>query len=180
MPSSAPRHRRAFTLIELITTIVVLGAVGSVASVMMVTAVGGYIEAATRAQLHSELSIAIDRIDRELRKVGLEGGGSVSPDVQYVTASTIGWNTTSALYVSGDDLMFQENGGTARVLLSDVTSFSVQAYDESNAAMAATLNDAQCDQVRRVAISITLQRAGVSESLRTRVFLRCTMEGAAT
>ena len=65
-------------------------------------------------------------------------------------------------------------------LLEDVSSFSIQAYDEDNAALAATLTGAACDPIRRIELDLTLQRTGVSTSLRTKLFVRSTMSGGGT
>ena len=70
-------------------------------------------------------------------------------------------------------------GAAAQVLLQDVASFSVQAFDESNNALPATLSGSGCDAIRRLQITITLQRHGVSHTLRTKLFLRALMEGGA-
>ena len=62
-------HRRAFTLIESMAAVVVLGSLAGVSSLLIFNAVDGYTEAATAAQLHVEASIALDRAIREIRKL---------------------------------------------------------------------------------------------------------------
>jgi prepilin-type N-terminal cleavage/methylation domain-containing protein len=172
-------RRAGFTLIEAIATMTILAALGSVASMLVMTSVDGFTRAATSAQLHSEMSVALDRIDRELRNITVDSSApGIAPDISAITASSITWHTDYSLSLSGGNIMFVENGGTARVLLSDVTTFSVQAYDESNAALAASLSGSACEPVRRLRITITLQRSGVTQTLRTRIFLRCTMANA--
>jgi len=64
------------------------------------------------------------------------------------------------------------------VLIGDVTAFTVQTYNESNTALSATLSGAACDPIRRIMVTITTQRAGVTQTLRTKLFVRSTMEGA--
>ncbi|MCI0631635.1 MAG: type II secretion system GspH family protein, partial [Phycisphaerales bacterium] len=56
-----PARRLGFTLVEVLATIAIIGAIGSVASLTLLSALDGYVDAATQAQLHSELSIAVDR-----------------------------------------------------------------------------------------------------------------------
>lgn len=173
-----PGYRRAFTLIEVLVTITVLAVLGSVASMTMRTSLDSYVAAATQAQLHAELSIAMDRILRELHNTQLKGGASVAPNISSVTASSIAWDNNYSLTLSGGRIMFVENGSAAAIMLDNVTAFTVQTYNESNTALAATLSGAACDPIRRVQIQITLSRAGVTETLRSKLFLRCTMEGA--
>ena len=119
---------------------------------------------------------------RELRKIELDAAASgIAPNIDTVTATSIAWTDTDSdsysLSLSGADLMLAVDGGAAAVLLADATAFSVATYDEDNAALAASLAGVACDPIRRVALDVTLQRHGVSESLRTKVFIRSTMSG---
>ncbi len=169
---------RGFTLIELIATIVVLAVLGSITSLLILNAVDGYSEAATSAQLHGEASIALDRAVRELRKIELDSAATgVAPNISSVTPTSIAWEPSSSLSLSGAQLMFVDNGATAAVLLDDVSALSMTTYDESNTALAASLTGVACDPIRRVALEVTLQRHGVSETLRTKLFIRSTMSG---
>jgi hypothetical protein len=168
--------RRAFTLVELVATMTVLGAMGSVVSVVLTSAIDGYTRASTAAQLNGELSIAMDRIDQLLRYIPYNGVSG--PDIVSVTASSISWQANWSLTLVGGEVLLSENGGSAAVLLSDVTSLSVQAYDENNIALAANLSGSACDPIRRIAITIAMQRNGVADTLKTRVFLRAMATGA--
>lgn len=169
---------RGFTLIELIATIVVLAVLGSITSLLVLNAVDGYSGAATLAQLHGEASIALDRAVRELRKIELDSVATgVAPNISSVTPTSIAWEPNSSLSLSGAQLMFVDNGATAAVLLDDVSALSITTYDESNASLPASLAGDQCDPIRRIALDVTLQRHGVSETLRTKVFIRSTLSG---
>ena len=172
-------RRRGFTLVEMVATIAVMAALGTVASTTVLSALNSYLSASTRAQLHTEISMAMDRIVRELQNTQLDTSVSgVAPDIESVSASAITWNDDYSLTLSGGQVFFAENGAAAAPLLSDVTSFGVRAYDESNATLGASLSGSGCDPIRRVRITITMQRSGITETMRTKVFLRCTMEGA--
>jgi hypothetical protein len=63
------------------------------------------------------------------------------------------------------------------VLLTDVTACTIATFDEDNAPLGASLAGVACDDIRRVSVSVTVTRGGVSETLRTKVFIRATMEG---
>ncbi len=173
--------RRGFTLIEAIATIVVLAIIGSIASLIILNAVDGYNDAATTAQLHMEASTAMDRIVRELRKVGLDGGAAgVAPDINDVTPTSITWGANGELSLTGNKLQLTTSGPPLGDLLDDVSAFTVQTYDEDNAALGATLTGAACDPIRRIELDLTLQRGGVSTTLRTKLFVRSTMSGGGT
>jgi prepilin-type N-terminal cleavage/methylation domain-containing protein len=173
--SGRPR-RRGFTLIEAVSTIVILGAIGTVASGLIFTATDGYAEASVRAQLHTELSVALDRIVREMRNVPLDDAASgIAPDIDELTADSITWSMNHTIERAGAEVRLTIAGGTARPLLTDVTAFSVEAYDADNALLIAPMIDDACDPIRRIAITATIQRRGVSETLRTKVFLRTMM-----
>lgn len=173
------RARRAFTLIEAIATITVLAALGSMASMIIMASVNSYTQAATAAQLHTELSNAMDVIDRELRSIELnDTADAVAPTISAVTPTSIAWNGNSSLSLSSGRVNIARNGGASRELQADVTAFSVRAYNQSNAAMATTLSGGACEPIRRLAVSITVARNGVTQTLRTKVFLRCTLAGA--
>jgi prepilin-type N-terminal cleavage/methylation domain-containing protein len=171
--------RRGFTLIETIATIIILGIVATIASQTILVAMDGYIRGSTQSQLHSELSTTLERIEREIRKIPIKTGyGSIAPNITSVTASSIAWTGGFNLYLNGSQLMFADAGAAAAVLLEDVTGFTVQTYNESNAALGASLSGSACDPIRRISITVTIQRSGITETLRTKVFLRNTLDGA--
>lgn len=169
------RIHRAFTLVELVATMVVISTVGTVISVLIGTSVDGYTRAATTAQLNSELNVALDRIDQMLRFVPQGTGGG--PNISSLSATSLTWNTNWVLTLSGTNLTLSEAGGTASILVKDVSSLSITARDQSNAAMAASISGSACDSIHRIRISITQTRSGVSETLRTTIFPRTLMTG---
>ena len=173
---------RGFTLIEAIATIVLLSILGTFGSLIILNSTESYIDATTVSQLHSELSISLDRIVRELRKIELDSGAAgVAPDIDSVTTTSIAWRDSDgdaySLSLSGTNLMLVVNGGASNILLSDVTGFTLGTYDESNDLLPSSLSGAACDPIRRVEISITLTRQSVSETLGTKLLIRSTMSG---
>ena len=173
------RTARGFTLVEAIATMVVIGVLGSVSSSLIYSGVRAYRDAAGQAQLHEEMSTALESITRALRGIP---AGQVEPfaipSVTAVQPSSINWGTAARLWLNGSSLQLQEDGAAAYTLLTGVTAFSVQTYDEAGAALAANLNATASQSVRRVQVQITATKDGVTETLRTKVYIRCTMEGA--
>lgn len=173
---TAQRCRRAFTLVELIATMAVVGTLGSVSASILMGGMTGVMESTLSSQLHSELSMALDRVDRELRTIPRDADVvSIAPDIDSLTATSLTWDTDSTLAKVGSELQLTLAGGTAITLLDDVTSLSITAYNDSNSAMAASLSGASCDDIRRIRVQVTISREGVTESLHTKVFLRCAM-----
>ncbi len=182
-PVSGGGVRRAFTLIESMATVGVLATLGSIASFLILDAVDGYSEAATSAQLHAELSIGMDRALREIRKIEPDTGASgVAPNITGVGSTSVTWQDSDAdnysFTKSASVIDLQVDGGAGAVLLSDVSGLTVKAFDEDNTELGLPLAGAACDAVRRISVEITLQRDGVSPTLRSKVFIRSTMSGA--
>jgi prepilin-type N-terminal cleavage/methylation domain-containing protein len=175
-------RRRGFTLVEAMASVVVLGVLASIASYLIVDSVDKCMDAMTAAQLHSELSVALDRAERELRKIDLDAGaGGIAPDITSVTSTLIQWEDTGndayEVSQSGSTVRLKVDGGTLATLLTDVTAFTVAVYNESNASIGLPLAGAGCDPIRRIQVDVTVTRNGVSESLRAKAFIRSTMEG---
>lgn len=173
------RKRRGFTLIESIATLTVLGVLAGVSANLIYTATASYRDAATRAQLSSETSVAMERVCHRLTSISRDTSAAVvAPLISSVTPTSIAWNSNYSLTLSGSQLMLVENGSASRILLDNVTSFSVSAFNESNGALAGNLSGAATQAVRRIRIQVTAQRQGVSETMRTKIFIRSTMSGA--
>jgi len=146
---------------------------------MVYSATNSYGNATRASQLQDELSIAMDQIVRELRAIPAEPGvDPAAPYLTSVTSTSMQWNTNYALSLASGQVQLVENGAAPLTLLRDVTAFTVSVRDAANGAVATPLVGAACRPVRRIQIDITLSRGGVTQSLRSRVFLRGVMQGA--
>ena len=184
---SKPARRRGFTLIESMATVAVLGVLGSTASFLVLDAVDGYTDAATRAQLHAELSIAMDHALREIRKIELDGGavGEVAPDITTLSATSLVWEDSTAaeyqLLKSGSELQLKVAGVGPATLMTDVTALTITGYDDGGPLTTdpdVVVAACPCNTVRRISVDVTASRGGITESLRFKVFIRSTMSGA--
>jgi prepilin-type N-terminal cleavage/methylation domain-containing protein len=179
---SAPtRARRGFTLVEAIAAMAVIGLLGSLSAALLFRAGESYRTAAVGAQLHAELAAALDAAERTIRSIPANPGGA-GPDIVQVTPTLITWNGsqgTGRLELSADQVLLSTDGEPAAPILTDASALDIRCFDEAGSALAANLSGAAAEPVRRVEVTITVQRAGITETLRTRVFIRSMASGAA-
>jgi prepilin-type N-terminal cleavage/methylation domain-containing protein len=176
------RHPRAFTLVEAIATMVVLSVLAGLSWRLVLTGVTQAVRASDRLGLSGELSSALERAASEVRHIPAKAG--VSPAVSSITSVTpasLAWlgplGGPVSLTLNSGELVLTE-GWVSTTLARDVTAFGVRTFDHANAPLATTLNGAACEAVRRVELTLTASRAGVTETLRTRVFLRACSPGS--
>lgn len=169
--------RRGFTLVEAIATMTILAVVSVGASRIIFAAVDAYAADATRAELTMDLSAAFERMTAELRSIPSRGGQPGTPWIDTVSASSIEYGDGASIELSGTDLVLTTGDGAPRRLLSGVSAFTLVCLDESGQPLTLPLAGTGCDQIRRVQLTVTRTRNGVSETLRTRVYLRCAMAG---
>jgi type II secretory pathway pseudopilin PulG len=180
-----PTASRAFTLVEAIATIVVIATVSLVASRVISSSTQSYTQVATRSELHAQAASAMDQIVQNLRQARVRPASSpVAPDITGVTPTSVSWvmpdGTAITVARSGSTLQAQYNAGAWVVLATNVTAFNVQCFDESSAALATTLSGSALDPIRRIEITLGVSLSGVTETLRTRVFLRAMVAGASS
>lgn len=180
MPLRRATVRRAFTLVETIAAIVVLAVIGLAASGITLAAVTSWRDAAVSAAVHGELSTAMERIVKELRAIEPHASVEGAPRISGITPTSIAFNAGAGVTLSGDRVLLDPGSGEPEAILSGVTSLSIEAFDQSGAPLPGTLAGSACNGVRRLQVSITVQRQGVTHSLRTRLFIRGTMTGASS
>lgn len=173
----ARRRDGGFTLVELIATMTVLSVIGLAASGLIVTATDSYVEASTAARLHGEASVAMDRIVRELRAIPNRAEEEANgPDLDAVRSDRISWGDGSSIRLDEQRrLVLTIDGGDANVLLENVATFEVEAFDAEGAALAATLNWPATASVQRIGIMIETSDKGVQDRIRSLAFIRSTI-----
>ena len=173
------RPRRGFTLVEAIATICILATLGSVASSLVLSAATSWRDAAVTAQLHDELSTALERIAKEVRGIRPDAGApDPAPMISSLTPTSLAYNAASSLTLADGRLDFVDAGAAPVPLLRDLSNVTLRAYGDAGELLPSTLAGDACRAIRRIEISLILQRRGVSHTLRTRLFLRSTMSGA--
>lgn len=174
-------RRSGFTLVETISTIVIVAVLSALSAPVISSASRSYADAASRAELAAELDPAMERITAELRAIPLQAtSATAKPDISSITGNSITWATNSSVDLSGTTLRLTLAGNAPHTLLTGVSAFSISAYNESGTALGSSLAGSACDSVQRLEVSITCVHHGVSETRRTRVFLRRLVAGAAS
>jgi len=179
---STTKKTRGFTLVEVIASITVLAIISAVVFSLLGNTTDAYFAASTRTRLHTELSVALDRIYNEISQIPPDfDQAQIAPDITSLNAQRMTWLDSAGnaceLELSGTNLSLASNGDSTAVLLKAVSSFQITAYDEENQALAGSLTGAACDAIRRVVVSIATEDRGVIEKLRTKVFIRSTRLG---
>jgi prepilin-type N-terminal cleavage/methylation domain-containing protein len=172
--------RRGFTLVETIAVMAVLAAVGSVSSLIIYSSVNGYRSASARSIAHECSAAAMERLSVEFRQVPLDpDSATTAPLITSVTPTSIVWGSGSTLSLDGSNLRFVDGGAAAVTLLSNVSGFSVQCYNESNTALATTLSGVACQPIRRIGLTLTVSHDGQPDTIRSKFFIRSAMAGGA-
>jgi len=63
------RHQRGFILIELVTTLILIGVIGAVAGLFLHTGIEGFIASRRNSEVALKAQIAVDRLSAELRHI---------------------------------------------------------------------------------------------------------------
>ncbi len=173
-------QRRGFTLVEAIASIVVVSILGSVVSGLILQAADAHAGSSVQADLHAEASAALDRLVREIRRIDPDPdapAGEPAADVDRLTATSIEWAGDSVARLDGTELILSIAGEGDGVLATDVSALEIIAYDDSNAQLGTSISGDGTRQIRRVEIRLTLERAGASETIEAKVYLRGAMAG---
>ncbi|MCE2967852.1 MAG: type II secretion system protein [Phycisphaerales bacterium] len=176
--SAARGTRGAFTLIELLCAIVVLGVLGSVTSAIILRAGVAFAGAGVASQLALEGDSAMEAVARLIRTIPTRTGTSpAAPMITSVAADSITFGSATTIARVGTELRLTE-GGQTRTLADDVSDFLIEPMSNAGAALSVPMSGAAVDAVQRVRVTLSLSRNGQSQTLRTTVFIRSLLAGA--
>jgi prepilin-type N-terminal cleavage/methylation domain-containing protein len=151
-------NEKAFTLIELIATLVLVGIIAAVAGMGVVKIAEGYMFAKLNAETSQKAQIATARIAKELGTASaisaITPTGTTS--ITYTRPESAGSATilTNTINFSGGAVSVNVNGAGARTLIDNVAVFSLAAFD---AAGGSTITPAN---IRRIDFDLTITAAG--------------------
>ena len=164
---------RGFTLIELIATMTILATLSIVSGTIVNSAVESYSQGSELVDLHNAASLAMERLVRDIRS--LPPNVNNQPDISSFAPSAMTWdNGSHSIAVTNGQLVYTRDG-VSRVLLDNVSSISLKAYGQDNVQLSSTLSGSACEAIRRIEMTISVAQGSVSNTIRTRIFLRCMM-----
>jgi prepilin-type N-terminal cleavage/methylation domain-containing protein len=174
------RRQRGYTLIELVTTVAVMGILAAFGA-SMISDNARVTKAVNSASASADQArYAMQRLTRELREVSystaIAGGSYTITSALTAGATSItftrkigGADTPVTLSRSGSNLMLQYGTDTAAVLVPNVSSFTLNFYDGSN-----SVSGISTTTVRYIEVNLTVTDTVNGETIaqRTRVALR--------
>ncbi len=155
---------RAFTLIELIATMVVLAVVASVAAPIMVASSDAYADAANQREAAERVAAALDRVVRVVREAPATAPGETTPDIVEATTTSLEFAGGVRLELSGSTLLLTTATEAQSPLCQGVSAFALEFL----AADGVTDSSGAPTSTQRVNVRLT---SGGVEA-RTSVFLR--------
>lgn len=176
--AATTRAPGGFTLVEMIAAIVVISIVGLVGSRLVLVASNAMEGTARRAELINSLNLVMERAMTELSSMDNDRSVPSSPDMWDVHAQGITFRVDDEirrLHLDGTTVFLETNIGT-KVLANDITTFTLTFYDRDNAVIATP--SAAISSIRSIQLTITATRASISETLRSRVFIRSMSSGS--
>lgn len=154
-------RRAAYTLIELVVVIAVLGVVCGFLFYALQASASAYIDLRHRSANVADAQFALELMSKEIREIRSASDG----DLPTHTASALGFTDaggTSIAYSYGSGTL-SRNGFT---LLNRLTAFAF-AYKKADGTAATDASD-----IWTIEVTMTLARSGKTLSLRTRIFPR--------
>lgn len=166
-------EQAGFTLIELVLSLIILGLVGAIGAMGFTDAVRGYMYGVDNANIAGKAQAALERINLELTHINFwdettateKNGVTVSSTSSITFDVDFGGNRTSE---NGVVLTYNQQEGTltlrtdtssdAKILVDDVTNFSLAYYDDPTDDTPAT----SYTSGQTLCIGVTLELTGVN------------------
>lgn len=166
MTKKTIQSAKAFTMIELIVTIVIVAIIGISASKLLVSAYQTGYTARDLTDVDWQFRVALERMAREMQSIrsATSADLTISPTTE-ITFKTVSGNTIQYA-LSGNLLTRTENAGSAIALADNVSNLSFSYHNATGASTATVAN------VRYITISFDISRGDIDSSYKTTVFPR--------
>ncbi len=179
------KGKEGFTLIEIVLVLVIIAVLAGILIEPFRLGVKSYIGIETRADLTSQAREATVRIVRELRNIRKK---TDIPPTSNIVCDTVGDEATVSrirfLDVQNNEIKFYLSGSnvqrmdmdtsTDNILVDQVSSLQFRYFDKDNAELTPSpqLSEAQCDNVRRILVILTMQEGTETVTMTGQAFLR--------
>lgn len=158
------KQQRAFTLVELLASMVIIGFVASVAVPLISAASDSFVTSSNNRDEAERLSHAMDKAVRLLRAAPATAPGSGQPDIAVAASDNIEFADGSELELIGTTLWLTPAGGSASPLCTGVSAFAITYLAEDGT----TSTILTPENTQRIVIRI----ATGAQELRGAAFLR--------
>ena len=152
--NSTRSHRRGFTLIELVTTITLLGILGTAVTVPIMVVAQGQARTEQRFDLLDQGRVALLRWVQEARAI--ERLGATGPDLRTATDEMVAFGDVHYRLDGAEWQRSEDDGTTWKTIAGNVTSLEYTYFDLDNGTLSQPLDAADRQTVRRVRVAITL------------------------
>ncbi len=172
------RQMSGFTLVEVLASMIVLSIIASSAALLIGRTAAIYRDRAVQGELHTEASVTLDRIVREIRGLDTKLAGTVYvPDITAASTTSLSWGssgTSQLIDLNSGNIRINTDGVNTDTLVSDVSQLAFDYLDENGVSLlsGSTVPASKLANIQRVKVNITLSRGGQSSTLHTLVFLR--------
>jgi prepilin-type N-terminal cleavage/methylation domain-containing protein len=145
-------NEKAFTLIEVIVSLVLIGILATIAGMGLVQITQGYVFAKQNAETAQKVQIAMARIVKELGiATTITAAGTNS--VTFMRPESATTSITNTIELSGGAVQIRINNGGASTLIDNVTAFDLAIFDAAGNSTTTAAN------IRRVDITLTVSGA---------------------
>jgi prepilin-type N-terminal cleavage/methylation domain-containing protein len=125
-----------FVLIELVTTLILIGVIGAFAGLFLYTGVNGFLASKRNSETALKAQVVLDRLSAELRHVESIQGTPVqtpnsNPSITY-RSSDFGAADRRISYDSGNQNIILRVNNTDYVLLDNVDTFTLRVDADNN------------------------------------------------
>lgn len=157
------RPNRGFTLIEVVTIVVVLSILATFTASFIDNAVKTYMLAKKQSTLYQEASYIMERLERELRDMVNPASwttGTTQDTVQFTRQHVTGQdsNTTITFWRDpGTKIFYRNSGGTSYIMGKNVTQFTI-------------IRNATTTCNRYFSLTLALTESGQTFSLTSNIF----------
>ena len=161
------RPTAGFVLIELVTTLVLVGVIGAFAGLFLWNGINGYLASKRNSEAALKAQVALDRMSAELRHIESIQGAPVQtpPSITY-RSRDFGATDRRISYDSGNQNIILRVNNSDYILLDSVESFSLIVDADNNL-------DGSSDGSKEVtAIKIDFKIIGVGTPFNTRIYPR--------